>query len=255
MKISYTDYDRITDVLLYLSNNITLNFTVSLSRKDKSGRRAYFQYETQFASKYIGTQLGRGIKRNMSFYYTLDNRNDFANGFIMRPSDVYVVTELIKNQVLPWFFDPKKRIFSITKDQSRLAITGQFEPVNYIQSDYKYISFVPIVYSFEDGTFKEGVRMYLNNQSEFADMDIDKFLGFYFILLNTDMYSVACSMVNYVKTPPYGENIFSMTGLGGGYVQDNWNESKEITEVNSQMNNNNTNGSKGNNFLNNARKK
>lgn len=249
MKIDYTDYDRITDILMYLSNNITLNFTTVLSRKDRSGNRMFFQYETQYASKYIGSQYGRAIKRNMNFYYTLDNKNDFANGFIIKPSDVYIITELIKNQVLPWFFDHQKRIFSII--ENRLVITGKFEPVNYIQSDYKYISLVPIVYSFEDGTFKEGVRLYLNNQSEFADMDIDKFLGFYFLLLNTDMYSVACSMVNYVKMAPYGHNIYSMTGLGGGYVQDNWNESEEI----GTGNNTKSTMKRDNNFLNNAKKK
>ena len=154
MQIQFTDYDRITDILMYLSNNITLNFNVVLSRKDKTGKRSFFHYETEYPSKYLGVNTGRGIKRNMNFYFTLDNKNDFANGFILRPQDVMLLNMLIEKQVLPWFFDPIKRIFSITKDGERLIIKGEFEPINYTQSEYKYISFVPIIYTYEDGTFK-----------------------------------------------------------------------------------------------------
>ena len=58
--------------------------------------------------------------------------------------------------------------------------------------------------------------MEVNHQAEFVDMDIDKFIGFYYLLKNTDMYSAACNLINYVKTMPYGNNVFRMAGLGGG---------------------------------------
>ena len=248
MSIQFTDYDRITDILMYLSNNITLNFNVVLSRKDKFGKRNFFQYEAEYNSKYSDVSKGRSIKRNMNFYFTLDNKNDFANGLILKPQDVLLLNMIIEQQILPWFFDPQKRIFSITKDGSKLIIKGNFDPVNYTQSEYKYISFVPIVYTYEDGTYKEGIRIYLNSQSEVADLDIDRFMGFVYILKNTDMYSAACGLLTYVKQPPYGVNIYSMTGLGGGYVQDNWNESEDIT-TNDNLKN------KGNSFLNNVKKK
>ena len=67
MMIQFTDYDRITDILMYLSNTITLNFNVVLSRKDKTGKRSFFHYETEYPSKYLGVNTGRGIKRNMNF--------------------------------------------------------------------------------------------------------------------------------------------------------------------------------------------
>jgi hypothetical protein len=165
----------------------------------------------------------------------LDNKNDFGNGFILRIQDIETLKMVFDQQILPWFFG-QNRIFQISKDKKRLIITGDFNPVNYAQSEYKYISFVPIVYEYEDGTFKEGVRIYLNNQSEFADLDIDKFLGFVGILKNTDMYSVACNMINYAKQEPHGINIYSQTGLGGGYVQDNWNESAEQQQYDNSRN-------------------
>ena len=72
--IDFTEYDRISDTLFYLSDKITLQFHVVLSSKDKNGGRRFFQFETEFNSKYIGTNKGRAIKRNMSFYFTFDNK-------------------------------------------------------------------------------------------------------------------------------------------------------------------------------------
>lgn len=245
-QINYTDYDRITDILMYLSNNITLNFNVVMSKKDKNGARQYYQYEAEYVSKYIGTNKSRSIKRNMNFYFTIDNKNDFANGFILRPQDVMMLDMIISEQILPWFMG-KNRIFGIIDNV--LVIKGNYTPVLYTQSEYKYLSFSPIIYSFEDGSFKEGVRICLNSESEYADIDIDKFLGFYYILKNTDMYCTACNMLTFVKQPPYGINTFSMTGLGGGYIQDTWNDTPDITI------DNNVSKNKKNNFLDNIKRK
>lgn len=245
--VQFQDYDRITDCLMFLNNNITLNFTVVLSRKGKDGGKVFFHSESQYASKYMGVDKNRAIRRNMSFYFTLDNRNDFGNGFILRPQDVMMLNMLLEQQVLPWFFGDK-RIFNIV--DNKLVITGQWQEKAYAQSEYKYISFAPIVNQFEDGSFKEGVRVTLNHKQEYADMDIDKFMQLVYILKNTDMYGAACSLTTYVKQPPYGVNVYSATGLGGGYVPDqNW-----------EANDNTNNGTKGyglgkNNFLDGAKTK
>lgn len=249
-RIDFTDYDRVTDILFYLSQNITLNFNVVMSRKNQmNNHRMFFHYETEYSSRYSDTNVGRTIKRNINYYYTFDNKNDFANGFILRPQDVEMLTMIIDQQIIPWYIG-NKRIFAVTKDGSKLIIKGEFSPVIYAQSEYKYLRFDPIIYSFEDGTYKEGIRMYLNSDSEFADLDLDKFLGLYHILRTTDMYAVACSMLNYAKMPPYGINTFRMAGLGGGYVNDSWNESEDVISESSKGAN-----KKGNSFLDNAKAK
>ena len=246
--IDFTDYDRVVDNIFYFTQNISMSFTVVMSRKNQSNNhRMFFQYETEYSSKYSDTNIGRSIKRNINYYYTIDNKNDFANGFILRPQDVELMCMVIGNQIMPWLIG-NKRIFGITKDKSRLIIKGEFSPVIYAQSEYKYLKFVPIVVTFEDGTYKEGIRMYLNSDSEFADMDLDKFLGLYHILRTTDMYAVACSMLNYAKMPPYGVNTFRMSGLGGGYVNNDWDNSDDISELKN-------NKGKGNSFLDNAKAK
>ena len=61
-------------------------------------------------------------------------------------------------------------------------------------------------------------------------LSVDKFMGFYNILSKTDMYSVACALTNYVKTPPYGVNVYTNQGLGASIngtnnsIENKWKE-------------------------------
>lgn len=211
--IDYTDYDRITDRLMFLSNNIILNFTVTLSKKDKAGNRAHIHSEYEYASKFKNQDMARSIKRDITYYFTLDNSNDFGNGLILRPQDIEILKMLLNQQVLPWFFG-SNRVFDIK--ENKLYIKDFGSPVVYAQSDYKYVSFNPIVFTYEDGKYKEGIRIYLNNQDSFADLDIDRFMQFVNIIKCTDMYNAALTMINYVKIPPYGINTYKNIGLGSG---------------------------------------
>lgn len=222
--VRFEDYDRVTDTIMYLSDLLTLNFTVVLSRKDRNGGRMFFHYETEYTSKYIGQMKGRAIKRIMNFYFTLDNKNDWGNGFIIRPQDAIMLVMIIEKQVLPMFFG-KSRVFKII--DNRLVINQQVNPALYAQTEYKFISFTPIVCTFENGEYKEGIRITVN--SEYVDIDIDKFMGLYYLLKNTDMYSVACNMVTYCKQQPYGVNVFTRQGLGGGgpLPDDQWANDNE----------------------------
>jgi len=211
--IDYTDYDRITDKLMFLSSTITLNFTVTLAKKDKFGNRAHLHYEVEYSSKFRDQNMAHSIKRDIVYYFTIDNSNDFGNGLVLRPQDVEILKMLLDQQILPWFFG-NNRVFGIK--ENKLFIKEYGSPVTYAQSDYKFISFNPIIFEYEDGKFKEGIRIYLNNQDAFADLDIDKFMQFVNIIKCTDMYNAALTMINYVKMPPYGINNHTSVGLGSG---------------------------------------
>lgn len=219
--IDFTDYDRITDVLMYLSDKITLNFVLSLSKKTLNKERQFFHYETKYNSdSYNGTEL-RSIKRNMNFYFVLGNREIFGNGIVLRPQDVELLIRIIDQKVLCWFFGTvKEHAFRYIDGK---LVLGEFSPVVYTQSETKYISFEPIVYCYEEtGQYAEGITMIFPN-GDSTPMNLDKFMGF-FHLLKSDMYSVACSLANYAKMQPYGINVYSPTGLGASpKPKDNWN--------------------------------
>lgn len=222
--IGLNDYDRISDQLVWFSDSIKLSFVVALSSKDRSGARRSFYFETEYDSKYIGTDIARGIKRNMRFYYVLET-SDYANGLLLRPHDVYFLTHIIEKRVLPWFFGNQ----SIYQEKdNKLIISGKYEPVAYQPYPNQYLLITPIVLETNEG-FIQGLRLEVCNQILYCDTDINRFIDFYNILKCTDMYAVACSMINFVKMPPHGENVFKRVGLGAGAnPNEGWNNNYNL---------------------------
>lgn len=251
--VNYTDFDRITDTILFLDNNHTLDFCTRLSGKDKNGYRKFYEFESQYQSnQYLGTDIGRSIKRTMSFYYLINNKSMFTGGIILKVNDVYILHTLIETKILPWFFS-NNRIFK--EKDNKLVIIGEYKPVEYIKDLQNWIRFEPIVIAYEDGSFKEGIRMTINSNDDFIDINIDKFLEFFGYLNFQNMYLQSEAQCNYVKMGPYlANNIIIGGGLGSG-GGNNSNYSDRIAENKYGLVNNNRDKSKKNNFLDNANKK
>ncbi len=230
-EIDYTEYDRITDTIMWLSESLTLNFTVGLSRKGKSGERIFYHYETRYGSDKYGSPL-RSIKRQMNFAFTIDCKEDFLAGMMLRPQDVELIVRLIEMRVLPWFLgDAKTNAYQVKDDK---IILKSFEPVSYVQES-KWLSFEPAVYVDPYNEMEtRGIKMELSTGPS-CILPVDKFMGFLHILATTDMYAVACSMCTYVKSAPYGVNVFTNQGLGatpGGRnnnVDQAWSDAKAKT--------------------------
>lgn len=245
----FRSYDRITDVLLYFTSDITLKFVTYLSKNTKLGRR-FFQYEVEKQSGSRDGMVTRNINRNMNFFFTIDNKNDFLNNFIIRPQDAEMLLNLLNQKVLPWFYaDSDQYAFQYIKDI--LSVT-EYSPVMYTQSDIKHLAFQPTVMTDRNELYVYGVKITVNGVYSF-DCELEKFMGFIYFL-KCDMYSAACSMVSYVKTEPYGIEVFRPTGLGGGQIEDRWGEDDiktqySSTEIKSSQSNTNRKGS--NSFLDN----
>lgn len=243
--IDFTDYDSITDTLMFLNNEYTLQFVLQLSYKDKSGNRRFFHREATYGSRYPGVMLAHNIKREMKYFFKIQNIKDFIGYNLLFPNDVIMLLYVLEGEVLPWFFG-KKSIFKIVKEKDKpdKLTRGEYKPAIYIQSERAYLRFDPIVYTDMNQMQSQGVRICLNSDAEFIDLSLDKFMQFYYILKNTDMYGTASSMASYVKTPPYGKNNWQQAGLGSGA-----NMNDELPFMN------NSNKSQNSNFLDNANKK
>jgi hypothetical protein len=220
--IDYSEYDRITDTLMYLSDDIAVNFTLALSRKSRNGERLFYHYESMYGSDKFGSSQ-RSIKRNMNFYFVIDIRSNFNAGFIIRLQDKEMIVRLIESKVLPWYFgNAAEQAFQIIGDKISLT---DYQPVIYTQAglyDTKLLSFEPVVY-IENELECRGIRLSLSTGYS-VSISIDKFMGFY-SLLKSDMYAIAASMATYAKTQPYGINSHNMSGLGAKpptLLNENW---------------------------------
>ena len=227
---SFMDYDKISDTIMYFTSEVSLKFVVNLSRKNKSGDRTSFHSEYGYMSNYTNRK-SYSIKRNISCFFSVDDCKDFNNSIIIRPQDVILLKMIMDNNIIPWFIG-NTRIYDFDKS-GKLILKGKWSPADFPLSDYKFMSFMPIVITYQDGTLKEGIRIIINDKNNFIDIDINKFFEFYYYICNTDMYNAAATLLNYVKCGPYEQNYFDMqTGTGSNNGDKGYNnESNEWSDL------------------------
>lgn len=209
--IEYLDYDKISDLVLWLNNITVLKFNVQLSSKDKNKNRKSFHMESMYESKYSNVVNGFSIKRTMNFFWTIEDMNDsFNNNVMITLNDIFFFKFIVENKILPWFIGSKS-IYGTSPDNGSVIIKGKWKPEQFALSDQRYLEFHPIVISYNDGkTTSYGIRMLMNDPNNIIDMELNRFMALYQLLVFSDMYSIACSMVNYVKIPPYGLNLYDV---------------------------------------------
>lgn len=213
-ELNFLDYDKISDTLMYFDQNVSLRFCVGLNYKNKLGENVSFHAE-------YTTSTGRYIRRNIHAYFIINDNRDYKNSIMILPKDVAMLQMLMNNAIIPWMVG-NKRIYS-ENDNHELIIKGKWSLAEFPLSEYRYMTFAPIIVSYQDGTFKEGIRMTMNSKDSYVDMDINKFMEFYYYICNTDMYSAAVALLNYVKQSPYGMNTLMYGSTNDTYYQDDNN--------------------------------
>lgn len=201
--ITFLDYDRITDTLMWLNNVYSLKFFVKLKRMSGNHIRDFHNEYTKYNRQLGGTYTS--INRSYTFGFSIDNREVFTDGVLLRVSDVEMLRMVIEKNIYPWFISDK-RIFGKDRD-NRLVIKGKYEEVHFPLNSSQFLRFEPIIISYDDSMEdKEGIRITINDNENFVDITIDKFLEFSSYILHTDMVNAAMTLLNYVKTKPYGLN-------------------------------------------------
>lgn len=200
--ICFIDYNKIQDNLIYLAKGVSLKFNLVIRRRDKNGQwisnLAEYGYHTQSDDK-----LQFVIKRNMNFFYSIEFKGNYINNIQIFTKDIEPFKVLIDNSIMPWFVGTN-RIFDKVKD--KLVINGKYTKAVFPLSDAKYIIFYPIIIEYEDNKSIEGLRMEINSPDNYVDISLSKFMELVYYIKNVDMYSAACGMLSYMKTPPYLEN-------------------------------------------------
>lgn len=217
--ISFVDYNKITDRIMFFDKYFTLNFTVNMYSKRKEDNRIFpnvaeYSYYNSAQDKNVIS-----IKRNIDCAFVILHSQDKDVFLSIKPKDIYMLVYALDNMVIPWFIGDK-RIFSYDNNKN-LILKGKWSDVELPLSDFSYLRFAPIVLNYVDGTYKEGIRMFINTDMCYVDYSIDKFFEFYYYIKNTDMYGAAQNMLQFVKTKPYGNNLRNMNDDISTPVQSN----------------------------------
>lgn len=190
--VTFLDYDRISDDLMYFDRDVYLRFNVQLARKGSDGNRYHYLREYRYQSKYDNYGKVLTVRRHFEFYLSIDVKNEFGSGIVIRMKDIFNIRLRLK-AVARWFSDG---IFKIDKNK-QLHIVGNPEPVIITNLGGKYIKFEPAIVDFGNGTKREGVRITLND-ARFVDITVDTFMEFSYIMNSINMYEAALSIVNYM---------------------------------------------------------
>ena len=205
------DYEKLTDNVYFLGNNVVLRLNVVLASKKEDGSRYSYHQEYEYTTnKYIDKNRVITMRRSFDYYLSIENLKSTPYNekeyIMIRIQDMYHFIEKI-NEASKWFIDKKfKNIFGMDKTTNKLIIFDRVNPIDIYVTGKKLI-LVPVVIDYGDNTIS-GVRMFLNSDTNFIDITIDKFMGLVYLINNIRLFESAQLLVNYLGRPDYGTNIY-----------------------------------------------
>lgn len=207
--ISFLDYGRVSVILMMFDKSFRLSLVVNMTHKNQQGKithniNEYYYHNENYGMNMISTKMF------LDCWFQIDSTEKTGCYASIYPRDIFIVQKALTEMVLPWFFGDK-RIFKLDNN-SRLVLKGKYTPVEIPFNNNIFLRFDPIILDYEDGTCKEGVRMTVSNNDCYSEFNINKFLEFYYIIMNTDIVSAALNMINYLKIEPYGINLKNING-------------------------------------------
>lgn len=209
--IGWKNYAKISDEI-FASNNISLKMNVNLIKEipvqDGTKRRKLFHLEFGYKDK-EGSDL-YSIHRSFDYYLSIENTAKLSDGY--KEFIRIGITEIDNfrlefSKVFRWVHD--ENLF-ITDSNGRLYINKDIKPIfiGGLPPKNKFIAFEPAVGDI-DNPFK-AIKIVLNSQSNVILMPINKFMGFYHVIMNINLYNAAQNIVNYFGRPAYGSNLFKI---------------------------------------------
>lgn len=237
------NYEKISDDLFFFGNGIVLRFNLDLGKKDQDGFKIPFHKEYNYnTNKYPNVKSLTTLRRSFDFYLTLENIKyvDGVKEYVqLRIQDMIYLRDTL-NLVYSWFMDIKyKGLFKPVNGKLEL-IQGYDLGINILDGLVmdKYIKFEPVITVYNQRE-EQGVRIYLNSDSNFVDISFERFLGFKYLIDSINLYESAQIMLNYIPQIPYGTNAitfeddYTTDGQDGGVVSNNVNRKVPCT-VNKQ---------------------
>lgn len=221
--IYHSQYDKLTDDLLYLGSNMILRFNVSLSNKsDKFGRNHYhkeFSYYNKDSRQNFIT-----LRRSFDYYLSIESvRVDEENPIkIFMQIGIYNILYVRQflNDIEKWYSDPKyfnlygskNGDLVLTKVPSRIGID--------LPPQGNYLLAEPMVYIDKFNNTDIGLRLYISSETRYVEMPLDKFRAMNYLIQTIDMYTSACLLINYLERPEYGTNLTNYAMYGDDNPED-----------------------------------
>lgn len=202
--MEFMKYDKISDDVLVLGPNAVLKFNVSLS-KMSGDKRYHFYKEFEYPSKSKEFPRLVTIKRSFDYYLSIENvqknKTTDSKAFIrIGVSDLYRLRSQLE-EVYRWIFDKKFKSLYATS-RGKLILTNPIpESILGGYPQNKFLRFIPTVIGKDGFPDEKGIELTLSDYNNYVIMNIDRFMGLYYTIINFNMYQCAQSMVGYLGFP------------------------------------------------------
>lgn len=206
--VSFIDYEKISDTMMYLGNNVYLRFNIRLAKKGIDGKRYHFHKEYQYPSNYINQNDIITIKRDFEYYISIENVKEKDLDFfcMITISDILLLRATLNN-VSHWL-DGTIKTYGIKN--GKLVILGKHDNISMPLVTNKILKFEPIVITNINDEQSQGIRLYIDNVA--TDIPANTFMGFVYLMNTIDMFSSAQIMLNYISGDNFtGRNTISFS--------------------------------------------
>ena len=227
-EIVHNDYSKIVANVFRLDFKTVLRFTVNLNFESQMYGVQNFHKEYCVISPKTNDRK-HSISLDFPYCLSLENTIKDSNGekeYIRIAANDMIPFTMMLDQGFEWFTNPKYANLYANKD-GQLILTEMVTPRRIICGQ-KYIEIEPMVYVYQNGTYGYGIRMYLNSEVNYAEMDFNTFCGLIYHIKKFDMYTVALLLINYIGRPSYGTN---MVTFDNGSIADYTQYREETTPV------------------------
>jgi len=241
--VVFMTYEKMSDDLMYLSNNVVLRFNINLASYNKDGKRSFFHKEYEY--KKNGSTVTT-LRRHYDYFLTIENVSVTETGlkeFIIISIKDFLRFKTSIETCVKWFQDDKyKNLYAMKKHELIMTSPIPTCELNGLPMG-KYIKYDPII--IDNGLAlndkKPGIAITLSNPNNFIMIDVDTLMGLYYIIKDLNMISMAQSMLSYLA-PQYPINRVNMNTYtsvpSGRFINPNADDnSKEIKNIQNGNNN------------------
>lgn len=208
-KIIYNDYEKISDICMWLSNDYVLKFTVELNKHNDKYGKSNFYKEIGYT---IDEDYRVNINRDFVYYLSIESIKKTLDGNKLNIriglNDIYFLKYKLE-QAISWFTDKYFENLFARDNNNKIVMTMKPNPIKIDLSFGNYIEIEPSIFTF-DNTLEQltGVRIYLSSDSNSLFMNINTLFGFKYFIDTFNMYQSAQNMLNFLGRPEYGTNYF-----------------------------------------------
>lgn len=218
MDVTYSNIEKLSDVVLQLDRFGYLRMNTRLGRKNDSG------FREPFASGFvIGNNSYRGynnlvsIKREFDSYLSFEYQGDDTFFVQIRADRMFLIREKFEEAMRSWILSDE--CWAVDKQGMPKVAINKVRPIEIIgmTPGGKTLRLDPVVVH-RLNSFDKGIKMTISTSTNYIEMNVDVFMGLMYTLSTFDLYQASLAQINSMtiyQHPAFVKDLVKMDNNAG----------------------------------------